>query len=31
MNAGAGQSEVKVIPMVKPVQPSVREDEFLAA
>jgi tetratricopeptide (TPR) repeat protein len=31
MNAGAGQSEVKVIPMVKPVAPSVREDEFLVA
>jgi len=31
MNAGAGQSEVKVIPMVKPVAPPVKEDEFLVA
>jgi hypothetical protein len=32
MNAGAGQSEVKVIPMVKSVvDPPAREDEFLSA
>jgi len=31
MNAGAGQNEVKVIPMVKPEASPVREDEFLSA
>lgn len=31
MNAGTGLNEAKVIPMVKPATPPVREDEFLTA